>query len=103
MATHITMNPAMLCRKMYCQHCGNKLKRNKKTKIYTPDDPEFSRLMKNLRGGIININEHQDVRYNYICPSCNIETEYDEHVKIAKKQKQLKKIILPDEENDTLP
>ena len=94
MATHITMNPAMLFKKMYCQHCGSKLKRNKKIKIYTPNDPEFSHIM---RGGLINVKEHHDVRYNYICPSCNTETEYDDQVKIAKKQKKLQKKILIDE------
>ena len=50
------------------------------------------------KGNTLGMSSYYDVTYIYCCPSCGLETIYDDQCVVAKQQKFLKKKIL--NEND---
>ena len=50
------------------------------------------------KGNTLGMSSYYDVTHIYCCPSCGLETIYDDQCVVAKQQKLLKKKIL--NEND---
>lgn len=92
-----TIDVGMLFRKMYCHKCGVKLKIKKNIDIVSKGDEGYSNRMPGM-GNALGMSSYYDVSYIYCCPTCGLETTYDEQCIVAKKQKLSKKKIL--NEND---
>lgn len=90
----IKIPAGMLFRKMYCAKCGEKLQRQKQSKIIKKGEEGFHRSLG--RYITIGMTEIKETRFVYICPKCSQITTYDEQLKISKRQKQLRKKILND-------
>ena len=88
----------MIFKKMYCQHCGTKLTIKKNTRLVNKGDKDFSNSMPGMRGTPIGMTSYYESSYTYLCPNCHSENTYAEQCTVEKKQKQLKKRILS--END---
>ena len=82
----------MLFKKMSCCKCGEKLQKNKVSKINYKGDKEFKTIK---YGHTVILDKKQKIEnFVYYCPNCNIVTEYDEQVKISNIQKKMNKLIL---------
>ena len=89
------MDIGMLLRKMYCQHCGTRLKVKKNSKIVRKGDEGFStRLGHTGQGRAIGMSSVERVTYIYECPNCHHKITYDEQCYVAKEQRRLKKKVL---------
>lgn len=95
----LTIPVGMVFRKMYCHQCGAKLKKEKTSKVYKKGELGYTNQLPGHFGEIpLGMSELEKVGYFYQCPNCKLAITYDEQCMIAKKQKQLKKIILTEEE-----
>ena len=89
-----SIDPGMLFKRMYCQKCGNILKKKKISKTYKKGEKGYTnKLLGHLTIGMSQICLSY---YIYKCPNCGFEITYDEQCIVAKKQKLLKKKVLDD-------
>ena len=82
---------AMLTKKFYCHKCGERLRRNPKTRIVKRGDPDYNKY------AVDEIHPSGDIEvteYNFQCPSCGNIIEYGEQCVIATIQKLLDKNVL---------
>ena len=84
-----TIPVGMIFRKMYCQKCGNRLKKKKISYTYKKGDPNYSNRI--LGHSTIGMDKLQLSHYIYQCPTCGNETTYEDQCIIAKQQKEKKK------------
>jgi len=91
-----TLNLGMIFRKMYCHKCGSILNTKKVSNIYKKGDFSYSNDI--LGHPTIGMDRKEVAYYIYNCQHCGSEITYDEQCIIAKKQKQLKKKILSENE-----
>ena len=98
-AREITLG--MLFKKMYCRKCGTKLVRKASKRIVNKGDDEFERCVHIYRRSRllpICMSSCTLTTYTYLCSQCGVETTYEEQCQIAKKQRQLKRRILDENE-----
>lgn len=86
----------MIFRKMYCGHCGAKLKKKKIKRLLKKGDNGFKNSLTGLSCPIGMTSYHEE-RYIYFCPRCNRVLSYDEQCVVSEKQKKLKKLIVFDD------
>ena len=82
--------------KFYCHKCGNKYKNNPITRTVHPGDPDYPRASKSgntYYGGSVELTE-----YNFKCPFCDHEIDYDMQCVYKLIQKKLGRRVLIDEE-----
>lgn len=84
----------MLFKKMFCCKCGVKLQKKKISKLNFRGDADFKRIK---YGHTVILDKQQIIdSVVYLCPNCNIITEYNEQLNISKIQKKINKLILDD-------
>lgn len=83
----IQIPAGMLFRKFYCHRCGERLKRQAKKRIVTPQDPDWH---KHNRVGRIQFFEGdvEVTEYDFCCPCCGQITTYDAQVQYRYIQKK---------------
>ncbi len=91
-----TICVGMIFKRMFCCRCGTRLERQEITKIYKKGDKDYRSTI--AGGSTIGMNELEATEYQYMCPNCGLGISYEKQCKIAKRQKQLKKKVL--DEND---
>lgn len=91
-----TISLGMIFKKMYCQKCGNTLRRKKISNIYKKGDPNYSNDI--LGHATIGMDRIEKVYHVYYCPNCGFEITYEEQCVVRKRQKLLYKKILNDNE-----
>ena len=80
----------MIFKKMYCHKCGERLVKNKYSRIILKGDPEY----KIYKRGYFGEGKAIQHKYNYRCPMCGNIIEYKKQVMIAKIQKKNKNKIV---------
>ena len=95
----ITIPVGMIFKRMFCHKCGTKLKKEKITKIYEKGDQGYSNKI--LGHSTLGMSKISKTHYIYKCPNCEFKISYFYQCVIAKKQKQLKKKILNENEFKT--
>ena len=95
--------PGMFLRKMYCVHCGTRLKTKKVTITHKKGDPDWKEHKHYSQLGILTIGmtSKSDISYVYKCPNCGRETTYHEQLEIRKRQKMFNRKIIP-QNNDEI-
>lgn len=86
----------MVFGKFYCHKCGNKYKNNPITRTVYPGDSDFPRASKSgntYYGGSVELTE-----YNFKCPFCDHEIDYNTQCVYKLIQKKLGRRVLIDEE-----
>ena len=96
MAKTASIPMGMVFRKFYCCKCGTKLKNNPITRTLRPGDPGYHQARK--VGKTYYVGAVQHTEYNFKCPYCTSETEYDEQCVYTLIQKKLGRRVLIDEE-----
>lgn len=82
----------MIFRRMYCHKCGFRLKKAKITDVYKKGESGYSnKILGNTTLGMTEISKSF---YIYKCQKCNSEITYEAQCIVAKKQKQLNKKII---------
>ena len=84
----------MIFKKMYCHKCGERLVKNKYTRIILKGDPEY----KIYKRGYFGEGKVIQYKYNYKCPNCGNVIEYKNQKEISKIQKEKKMIILSNDD-----
>ena len=87
--------------RMYCVHCGTRLKLKLKKKIYRKGDPEWKSETRYLRWHNPFLTSIEIFWFDYICPCCGRETTCDEQLEIRKRQKMFNRKIIP-QNNDEI-
>ena len=89
---------AMVMRKFYCYHCGERLVRTPRTKIIRRGDPDYkkhSRIGHTHMIGDVVLTE-----YDFKCPNCDKIIGFDEQRVMEKIQKHVEKYTLSQAEID---
>ena len=86
----------MIFKKMFCHKCGAQLKKEKITETYKKGEQEYSNKI--LGHSTLGMSEISKSHYIYKCSNCGAKISYDYQCVIAKKQKNLKKKILNENE-----
>ena len=86
----------MIFRKMYCNKCGIQLKKLKINEVYKKGETGYSNKI--LGHSTLGMSEISKSHYIYNCQNCNSKISYEAQCIVAKKQKQLRKKIIS--END---
>ncbi len=84
----------MIFKKMYCHKCGERLVKNKYSRIILKGDPEY----KIYKRGYFGEGKVIQYKYNYKCPKCGNVIEYKNQKEISKIQKEKKMIILSNDD-----
>ena len=89
---------AMVMRKFYCHHCGERLERSPRKRVIRRGDPDYkkhSRIGHTRMIGDIELTE-----YDFKCPNCDKIIGFDEQRVIEKIQKHAGKCTLSQAEVD---
>ena len=86
----VSIPVAMIFKKYYCHKCGERLKRQKVTRVQRPGDLGYENAERALfhshrivgKSGPISVTE-----YVFRCPSCGATVTFEEQEDIAIKQK----------------
>lgn len=87
-------HPAMILKKYkYCPNCGEKLVKEKHTRIVTKDDEDFYKYYCNARGrrGISFVVGDAEISVetsHYTCPACNKSYTYEQLRECVKANKK---------------
>jgi len=87
----------MLIKKFYCHKCGERLKKDPKTRTLTPGDPDY-RKHGSINGRIHTFGDIELTEYDFECPFCGNIIDYEEQRIIGKIQKKLGKKLLSEDE-----
>ena len=86
----------MIFRKMYCCKCGARLVKHKTSRLYKKGDVDYQSHI--LGHSTLGMSKILSESYIYFCPICENITTYDQQLEVARKQKALKCLVLPDKD-----
>ena len=87
----------MVFGKFYCHKCGQKYKNNPITRTVRPGDPDHRRASK-IGTKTYMVGDVELTEYNFKCPFCDHEIDYDTQCVYKLIQKKLGRRVLIDEE-----
>ncbi len=91
----VSMPAGMMFRKCYCHKCGERLEKNRVTRLIPPDSPEFKKHARVGGKRVAPIGDFEVTECNsYRCPNCGNVIDYHKQITICKIQKKYKQNIL---------
>ncbi len=91
-----TINMGMVFDKFYCHKCGQQYMNNPITRTVRPGDPDYRKESRTVKGHLIG--DVEVTEYNFKCPDCGNEIDYDSQCNLQQIQTLLGKNVLTDQE-----